>query len=282
MSDSSSAQQPPPGSSNLPARRLSTTELEAVIKRAVELQAATGTPDEGIAEAEVVRIGQELGLDPVHVRRAVMDVRGRAPSERGAMAAVMGPGVARAARTLKRPAAGLGLLLEEYLVRCEHMVVQRRFPDRTRYVRDTSFAANMSRIVKKMTGKLRPMNLSQLDVAVSSIDADTALVELSVEMKGARAGFLAGGLAGGGGAAASIATVAWVTPAVDLLALVGVPVLLGAVWGMRGIYGATHRSVHDKLESFLDALEHGDVKVPRDGSSWTAGFGGSGIGIWKG
>ena len=80
MSDSSGAQAPPPGQpggahspqqqpaprpgGGLPARRLSNQELEAVIRRAVEILAAAGTPDEGISEAEVIRIGQELGLDP--------------------------------------------------------------------------------------------------------------------------------------------------------------------------------------------------------------------------
>ncbi|MDP9348541.1 MAG: hypothetical protein M3P24_05270, partial [Gemmatimonadota bacterium] len=63
-------------SGDLPARRLSSQELEAVIRRAVELQAAAGG-DDGITEGEVLRVGGELGLSPELVRRALADVRSR-------------------------------------------------------------------------------------------------------------------------------------------------------------------------------------------------------------
>ncbi|HEY0023100.1 MAG TPA: hypothetical protein VGB24_09320 [Longimicrobium sp.] len=195
MTDSSG----PPGGSNLPARRLSSSELEAVIRRAVEIQSATGAPDEGISEGEVLRIGQELGLDAVTVRRAIVDVRGRAPEEKGTLARVMGPGVVRAARTVRRPPAQVGLLLEEYLLACEYMVVQRRFPDRTRYVRATGVGATFGRAAQKFGSKHKMMELQQLDVAVSAIDDGTALVELSVDVTGTRAGLAGGAVVGGGG-----------------------------------------------------------------------------------
>ncbi|HEX2187485.1 MAG TPA: hypothetical protein VHG51_01245 [Longimicrobiaceae bacterium] len=261
---------PPPGG-NLPARRVSSQELEAIIRRAVEIQSAAGGPDEtdGIPEAEVVRIGQELGLEPAAVRRAITDVRGRAPAERGVMAATMGPRTVRAARTVRRPAAAVGMLIEEYLVACEYMVVQRRFPDRTRYVRAQGVGAALGRAFRKAQERHTALDLEHMEVAVSAIDEDTALVELSVDMGPVRAGFAASGVVGGGAAATAIAVSVLVTPIVDPLALVGIPLWGGMMLGMRGIYGVFSRSTHEKLEAFLDRLEHGELRTPqREKPDW--------------
>jgi hypothetical protein len=263
MSDPGGVPAQRPEGGNLPARRLSSQELEAVIRRAVELQtAATGTPDDGISEGEVLRIGQELGLEPAAVRRAITEVRGRPPAEQGVLARTMGPSVARAVRTVRRPAAQVGMLVEEYLRRCEYMVVQRRFPDRTRYVRDTGLAAGFGRMVRGFGRDHQPLDLAQMDVGVSALDEESCLVEITVDHGGMRAGLAAGGALGGGGAAAGIATAVLATPIVDPLALLGLPVLAVSWLGMRGIYRAVRGGTQEKLESFLDRLEHGEIHVP--------------------
>lgn len=272
---------PRPEGGPVPARRLSSQELEAVIRRAVELQtAATGAPEEGIAEGEVLRIGQELGLEPAAVRRAITEVRGRPAAESGVLARTMGPGSARAARTVRRPAAEVSRLLEEYLCRCEYMLVQRRFPDRTRFVRDTGFAAGMGRFARSFGRNQQPLDLKELDVTVAPIDAGSCIVEMAVDMGGMRAGMAAGGALGGGGVAGGIATAVLATPLVDPLALLGIPVLAVSWFGMRGIYRVTRRGVQEKLESFLDRLEHDEVQLPPPrgggGAAWASAKG------WKG
>lgn len=267
---------PPAPGGGLPARRLSTQELEAVIRRAVEIQSgASGTPDEGISEGEVIRIGQELGLDPVTVRRAITDVRGRPPEERGVLAKTMGPGSIRAARTVRRPAAAVGLLVEEYLLKCEYMLVQRRFPDRTRYTRGTGVAAVMGRAARKFGASHALMDLPQLDVSVSALDDASCLVEVSVDLGVTRAGLAAGAAAVGGTAASGVAAFALATTIADPIALLGLPALLGSWAGFRGIYGAVQRSHQEKLESFLDRLEHNELKLPTPRGP----FGGGGFSI---
>jgi hypothetical protein len=268
---------PRPEGGNLPARRLNSQELEAVIRRAVELQTASSVArEDGISEGEVLRIGQELGLEPAAVRRAITEVRGRPPEERGALARAMGPAMARSARTVRRPAAATGLLLEEYLCRCEYMVVQRRFPDRTRYVRDTGIAAGFGRLARSFGRNLPPLDLAELDVAVSALDEDSCVVELSVDMGGMRAGMAAGGALGGGAVAGGIATAVLATPLIDPLALLALPALATSWFGMRGIYRATRGGVQEKLESFLDRLEHGEVRVPPPRGSDPFGLGSRG------
>jgi len=250
-----------PATSPVGARNLTTQELEAVIRRAVELQAGPASREEGVSDTEVVRIGQELGLEPAAVRLAIAEVRSRPPEDRGLLGRGMGPGVARAARVLRRPAAGAGLLVEEYLRETELMVVQRRFPDRTRYVKDSSFAAGMARLARGFTRSGQPLSLNQIDVAVAALDADSCLVEVSVELGGARAGMAAGGLGGGGVLAGMLAAAVWATPVADPFMLLGIPVLAGSWYGMKAIYGNLQRSTQEKLESFLDRLEHNELRA---------------------
>lgn len=243
----------------LPSRQLTTQQLEAVIRRAVELQSGPASREEGVSENEVIRIGQELGLEPAAVRRAIAEVRTRAPAEQGALGRAMGPGVARAARVLRRPAAGTGLRIETYLRESELMMVQRRFPDRTRYLRDSSLGAGLARFAKGFERSRQPLDLKQLDVAVSALDADSCLVEVSVDLAGQRTGLVAGALGGGGSIAAGLAATIWATPVADPLMLLGLPVVAGFWYGMRAIYRNVQQTTQEKLESFLDRLEHNEL-----------------------
>lgn len=253
---------PAPGASTPPAaaRGFSTRELEAVIRRAVELQAGdAGRGDEGVSEAEVVRIGRELGLEPATVRRAMAEVRLGPAEEHGALVHVIGSRTVRASRTLRRPAATTASLLERYLRETELMVPQRRFPDRTRYVRDSSLAAGLTRFARGFSRAQKPLDLNEIEAGVHALDAGSCLVEVSTDLAGTRGGLVAGVLGGGGAAAAGWGVAAWATAIPDPLMLLGVPVLAGAWWAMRAIYRAVHRSAQDKLESLLDRLEHGDL-----------------------
>jgi hypothetical protein len=243
------------------ARTYSNTELEAVIRRALEMQAANAArTEDGVSEIDVVRIGQELGLEPALVRRALAEVRTRAPEEQGSLVRIVGGGDVRVARVLKRPAVSVGLLVERYLRESELMVAQRRFPDRTRYVRDASLTAGLTRFARGFSRSHEPLDLQQLDVAVSAIDADSCLLEISVDLATMRAGLVGGMLGGSGVAAAAWATVVWATAIVDPLMWIGIPVLAGSWFGMRAIYGTMQKSIQEKLESLLDRVEHNELK----------------------
>jgi hypothetical protein len=254
---------PGPGGSGLPARRITSQELEAVIRRAVELQSGPAAGDDGIAEGEVIRIGQELGLAPELVRRAIADVRGQPVHEKGLAASVIGPAQARAVRTIRRPAAQLGLFLEQYLVECEFMIVQRRFADRTRYVRGGGVAAHLGRASRKMQSRYGSLELPMMDVGVSVIDDETSLLELSVDLAGSRTAATTGGMTGGalgGGAVAAFVFGAHLFPPFMLL---GLPVLGAGLLLSRSIYRGIQARAQDQLESFLDRVEHGELKLER-------------------
>ena len=242
------------------SRTLTTEQLEAVIRRAVELEAGgPGRLEEGVSEADVVRIGRELGLDAATIRRAMAEVRARPPEERGALARTMGPATARASRVIPRPAGDTAARLERYLHDTELMVTQRRFQERTRYVRDSSFGAGMARVVRDLSRGRKPVGLKQVDVAVSSLDDDSCLLEASTDLAGDRAGYAGGAAALGGSLGSGLAVAIWATPVADPLMLLAIPVLAGAWAGMRAIYRATVRSTEDKLEALLDRVEHDEL-----------------------
>ena len=232
----------------VPSHQLSAPEFEAVIKRAVELQSGSSARlEEGVSDTEVVRIGQELGLDPTTVRRAIAEVRIRPAEESGALATLVGPGTVRATRVVMRSAASTASQLDRYLRETEFMVVQRRFPDRNRYSRDSGLAAGLGRFARGFSRGHRPLDLKQLDVAISALDAESCLVELSSDLKDARGGLAAGVLGSGSALAGVGAAFVWATPIADPFMLLAAPIVAGSWYGMRAIYRHMSRSLQDKL-----------------------------------
>src|SRR5665213_2775248 len=90
--------------------------LERVLARAAELQATMaddGTPSDGLTEQQLLEVGNEVGLSPVHLRLALAEERTRnvVPSERGLVAQMAGAAVATAQRMVRgTPADVLGAL----------------------------------------------------------------------------------------------------------------------------------------------------------------------------
>jgi hypothetical protein len=263
---SSDASTPPNESPNespnppAPSHNLSAPEFEAVIRRAVELQTGSSARiEEGVSESEVVRIGQELGLDPTTVRRAIAEVRIRPAEERGSLTALVGPRAVRASRLVRRPAAGTGSEVVRYLRETEFMVMQRRFPNRVRYVRDSSLAAGLGRFARGFSRGKQPLNLKQIDVAISALDAESCLVEISSDLGDVRAGVAAGVLGSGSALAGVGAAFVWATPIADPFMLLAAPIVAGSWYGMRAIYRHVAKSLQDKLEALLDRVEHNDL-----------------------
>jgi hypothetical protein len=235
----------------------------------VELQEVRETEmTDGLSDAEVVRIGQELGLEQHLVRRAIAEVRSRPPEEHGVIAAVMGPGTVRAARTIRRPAVELGIFLERYLIETEYMVVERRFPDRTRYLRAQGIGAALGRTFSKVGSRVAPLDLENVDVGVALADEDSSIVTVSVDLSTIRIGTAAGGWLGGLGGGGTLAAIILASTAPHLLALAGVGVAAAGALGVRGIYRMIARQAQNKLEAFLDRLEHGELRLPEKKAEW--------------
>ncbi len=253
--------QPPASPDNLPvpARSFTTPELEAVIRRALELQTTTSDRvDESLSEADVVRIGQELGLDVATVRRAMAEVHGKPKDkEHGALVALAGRRTAHASRVISRDAASVKAALDRHLREVEFMTAGRRFGNYARYELNPSLSAKMSRITQRFSRSDKPLNLEQVDVAVAPLDEGSSLVELSVDLATMRGGLVAGVLGSSTVASGVWAAIVWASPFIDPLMLVGLPAIAGGWLGTRAIYRHIFSSTEDNLERLLDRLERG-------------------------
>jgi len=247
------------GASGLPARRLTTGELEAVIRRAVELQAAEGAGgDAGLTDEDVLRIGQELGIPPAHLERALAET-GASPEERGALSRLLGPARIRAGRSVSRPASEVRAELERYLLDRETLAVQRRLPDRTVYEPAPGMFADMARMIKRGVGRFPLAGARTVEVAVRPHGEDRCFVSLIADLGPTRTGHATGATAVGGGiGGVSVVAATLAGP----VALVGIPVAAVSAWGVRRGYRETTRRAREKLEGLLDRVEHHEPLLP--------------------
>lgn len=259
-----------PGDSGAPPeRRLSSQQMEAVIRRAVELQAQAATSDaeEGISEAELLRIGREIGVSPQLMQRALAETVGAAPAPRTTADRLLGPTRVAASRTVPGDADAVRAHLDRYLTRREWLAPVRRFPDFTVYekARGGDLARALAEVQNVFGGGTQPpvgagyklRSARRVEAVVQQLEPGYSHVGLSADLGSTRAGALAGGAVGGGVAGTAVAVVLGI--AVDpVAALAGLPVLAGPLWGARALYHNTVERAQLHLESILDALERGE------------------------
>lgn len=264
----------PAGPGASPERKLTPEQFEAVIRRAAELQARgteEASPDGGVSQAELIRIGKEIGIAPQYVQRALAETVTRPGAEASLADRVFGGSVVEASRAVPGDVESVRAHLERYMVDREWLAALRRFPDRTVFQRARGFdVAKIIVVVQDAVGgaskqpqvgagfKLK--NAHRVEVAVQPLEEGFSYVTLRVDLRNYRLGFALGGVGGGGsvglglGAALAVA----VDPAAFLL---GLPVIGGAVWGFRfaQLHVLDHAQTH--LESLLDCLERGEPLV---------------------
>lgn len=264
MSDNLPAS-PYSGGSGPPARRLSSQELEAVIRRAHELQTTRADREDGLSEAEVIQIGKELGLSTGHVRQALAEVATpKPPAEAGTMTRMMGPSVFTASRAVPGDARQVREQIEQYLLEVECMEIVRRHPGgRTQYRRGQGIGATLRRATSQLNSRSRfaQFKLQEVTVEVQPLETGFSLVTLGADLGTVRAAMLAtGGTMGGvGGTAAA----GFLGVAVDpLAALLGIPILAGGYLFSRMAYGSVTGSTANQMEAFLDRVQHGELHVP--------------------
>lgn len=251
--------QPP---SHAPARRLSATEVEAVLRRAVQLQMSEGeepgASQEGMPEEELTRIGREIGLSPRHIQQALVETSAAAEPADGLLGRTYGPAAVRVSRLLRIPAERAVDELDRYVREREWMVIHRRFSDRSVYTRAAGFAADLQRGLSGISNKYPRLDAAQVEIGVRKADERSCYVSMRADLRGTRSSWVGGGLFVGTSAGATMATVLGIAIAPPA-ALIGAPVLAAAVWGTRAGYQRTLQQKRGQIESILDRLEHGEL-----------------------
>ncbi|HEU4628827.1 MAG TPA: hypothetical protein VFS08_03750 [Gemmatimonadaceae bacterium] len=241
--------------------------VERVLARAVELQASTPDRTGLLSEAQILELGQEVGLAPEALRQALAEERTRtaAPVEAGLAARLFGPAHASATRTVRGTPEQTLRQLDQWMLRDECLQPKRRFPDRITWEARRDIWGSLRRSFNLGGREYALARAREVGAPVVPVDDELGLVHLAADLSSARTGRLRAGGAAAAVGLASTATMAalasmFVVPAAlpVVIALAAVPTLAGVGGGYavaRG-HGALVARTQVALEQLLDRLEH--------------------------
>lgn len=256
-------------SAPLPAA-LDRAALERVLARAAELQARQLAPSEGMSEAQLIEVGQEVGIPAENVRQALAEERTRVdvPPARGVVGALFGGEVASAARVVRGTPAQVLAKLDQWMQREESLRPKRRFSDRLTWEARRDLVGSIQTGLNFGGRSYALTSAGEVGATVVSIDGEQCIVRLDADLRAARRQRVGWSAVVGGGAAVSAMGLVGATLAIpEASALVGG--LVGSVWvGVgaaitAGIAASQRRKVERaqlSLEQILDRIEHGEEK----------------------
>jgi hypothetical protein len=238
--------------------------LERVLARAAELQAADADTGElSLTEAQLLEVGNEVGIPAKHLRQALAEERSRVavPEERGRVAAMFGSATVSASRTVRGTPDAIFERLDNWMQREESLQVRRRFADRMAWEPRGGLATEFQRVMNLGGHGYRLARASEVSATVIAVDAERAIVRLDASLTNVRSQRLTigGGLVASGGVAGGILV------ALGVMAVVSaVPVAVGLV---AGYFVARSHAPHVAgaqlaLEQLLDRLERGELARP--------------------
>jgi len=243
-------------------RRIDRAALERIIQRAAELQTREREIGDGLTEAELLELGQEVGIQPAHLRRALTEERTRAlvGDQRGAFVWLTGPRRVGASRVIAGEASRVDAALQRWMEEGELMQVKRRFPDATSWERKEGAFASLKRSLGVGGRKYLLARAREVVGRVIRIDDRQCHVQLIADLSNTYTEHVVGSAAflGGGGATTTLALVLGVmAPVAFVPAVVSAPIAFGIARSRR----SQLERVQVALEQVLDRLEHGDIEV---------------------
>jgi hypothetical protein len=251
----------------LPPVVLDRDDLDRVIRRAVELQFHAGETAEGqsLSEEEVLRIGQEVGVDQRHLRRALGELRAEAlvpapADENRFLERRVGPGRVHASRVVPGEARDVEEKLAEHFRSGESLTRIRSRGGRSRWEPAEGFLAEIQRGVKWKGHRYDLARARAVDLAVIPLEDGYSLVTLQADLTKSRSENYFGHLGGFGSVGAAsgigfglIVTGGWIMAAPGLL----VGAAIGSFAGKKAHTGEVER-LQLAIEGVLDRLESGE------------------------
>ncbi len=128
-------------------RYLTRRDLEAVFRRAAELESSSGGSASELSVDDVVRIAQEVGLSEANIRRALAEHSSGEVllADRGMISRLCGPGLVEASRTIARSAEEVSAELENYFQSHQSLQLVRRTQQTSLWEPDKSVVASVVR-----------------------------------------------------------------------------------------------------------------------------------------
>lgn len=270
--------------SELPARRpsprtpITQEQLERVIRRASDLQFKSSTTlPSTLDRAEVVRIGEEVGIEPRHIQQAMAEMEAEAlvpaaPEDGGFLASWTGPAVVRVSRVVPGDQADVERNLEHYLKEKELLRPVRSQRGRSLWEPAGGLVSSMRRAMDVGGHGYTLAKARRLQVAVEPLESGWSLVTLTADManlRGEAAGWTLGlGLAGVGASLGLVLSTGGAALAfIGAGALVAGGLATGRVAGRKQLQKERER-MELTLLGLLDRLERGETLEPGNVEPW--------------
>ncbi len=247
-------------------------ELDRIIRRAAELQFhASDGPSEVLSEAEVVRIGEDVGLDTRHIRRALEEGRADAlapelPQDPSPLQRVVGPGRVQLRRVIPGTPEKVEADLALHLRDRESLHPVRSRAGVSIWEPAEGFLPQLQRGLKWKGHRYDLAQARQIEVAVLALEADFSLVTLTLDVRNLRArhggGYLTMLSALGGAGGLVLGLTALSLPPLGVVTAGA----LGMAGGAAGGIPAGRRAFRNQVErvrlaseGLLDRLEKGEL-----------------------
>ncbi len=250
---------------NLPSRKIDRAALEKIIQRATELQAGEMDTGESLTEAELLKLGADVGIDGRYLRQAMYEQGSGATLEKGLLVRWFGPQRVSAGRVVRGLKEDVEAAIGHWMTDGEALTIKRRMQGRTVWEKQKGFMAEMKRGFGVGGKNYHLARAHDVTVVVTRLEEDFCHVELTADMSNIRSAAIGGSLAGtaaltvAGGAMFAFLTVAMIFPfsmvaVVPLVAAGAAPVLASRAQRQKS------GNMQLALEQVLDRLEAGEIK----------------------
>ena len=245
----------------MPGELIRREALERIIQRAAELQAGERDIGEGLTEADVLALGQDVGIPTRYLRQALLEEQTRSvvTGGTGLFAWLTGPSLLTAERVVPGDRGAVERALTVWMEREESLQVKRRYADRTTWEPRVGAFASIQRALGAGGKTFALARATEVGGQVTQLETGFCHVRLVADVRGERARRL-------WGAALLVlwgAVLAGVLPALGALApWAAIPTAVA--WAAALAVARRHRRENERiqvgLEQVLDRVEHGEIK----------------------
>jgi hypothetical protein len=256
-------------------KSLASSDLEAVIRRAVELAQVQVDSEDRVSEAELIRIGSEIGLSADKVRQALYDQPQLAADPRWYDRYYNAP-IISASRVVPTKADITLTRLEEYISAREYMQLVRRKSGELRFIPAEDAISRLARGLARPGSRFHIAHARRLVVNVQSIADDRTHIRIEGDYSEQRANSVKQGLIAGGFLGFLPGATGGVLMAVSMhiggaggtavaLASTALGIAAGSSIGLR-IAASRFRdrlvAARREIDTLLDRAEHSDKLEP--------------------
>lgn len=219
---------------------------------------------EGLTEAEVMQLGEDVGIPSDYLQQALVEERTRAnvPVERGFGVWLAGPLTASASRAVPGDVVGVEEALQHWMTAGELLSVKRRFRNGASWERQAGALVSLKRSLGVGGRRFMLSRAKEVTARIAQLGPSRCHVQLVADLSNSFREQLTGaGLFTGAGAVASGAAliIGVLPPFAVIPALLAVPLAVVIARSRR----AEVERVRVALEQVLDRLERGEIKPPR-------------------